>query len=113
MHVWREMPGKVLQVEIHDPRIGIGHEPAVRLACVRANRAEEIDPFVVCLLYGTRAATGFGPNSTDCALLTDTGFILKPEFDDLVGMQGAGLPQRLGEDVFLKSSCLAGSAFGC
>ena len=69
----------------------------------RASGTDDIQPIVLRLPNSGESLPAFGPTTRKCALLAESGFILKVHLYAFVGMAGLDLSQRLRE-VFLKAS---------
>ena len=82
------------------------------MTALRAGRAENVEPVVLCLANGCEPFSTFTPAACQRALLTESGLILKVRLYSFVGMIGGNLSQRLRE-LFLKASWVCESDFSC
>ena len=86
--------------QMHRHGIGIGSrqdERRGRLA-LRTDRTKNVGPLVALVTGRTRSRSSSGPNPGQCTLLTNTGFILEPDFDRLAfGMLGKPRRDRGGK----------------
>ena len=101
------------QMEGHGLCIGAGQNQRRRRLAGRADRAEDIGPFIALVAGRARAGPAFGPDARQRSLLTDASFVLKPDFEGFgLGLLGEAFEDKL-EEVFLKASWASGSLFGC
>ena len=113
MGLWINCFGYGLEMQIHHGGIGFWCDNSRRDGPRRTSCAKQIGPVVTLVTRGAWAASLFGPDVRQGALLADAGLILEPDFDGLcLGCLWEGFAHDLGE-VFLKASCSAGSASGC
>ena len=74
----RHLAADLLEMQVH--RLGVGirqHQSHANIA-TRADSAEYVGPFVALIARGGRPAAALCPDAGQCALLTNTGFILPP-----------------------------------
>jgi len=96
MNAAPQMAGKVMQVRLHRLPIGPRENAAMRLARRRADRTEQVSPFVFRLAPGARPTPPLRPNASQGALLTEARLVLEPDFDfssrvtRLDGVEGLG-----------------------
>jgi hypothetical protein len=99
----------LVQVELHGFGIGVGHRQTGTGAARRTNGSEEIGAVVALIGWLAWPRSASGPLPHDPVLLTDAGFVLKPDLDRLalreVGDVG---PQRTWK-VFLNAATVCPS----
>jgi len=112
MRSWRDAAANFGQMHRHGIGIGRGQDERCRRAALRTDRAKDVGPLVTLVTGRPRSRSSSGPNPGQCTLLTDTGFVLEPDFDRLAfGMFGKSCRDRRGE-VFLNASWASSSACG-
>jgi len=112
MRSWRDAAANFGQMHRHGIGIGRGQDERRRRAVLRTDRAKDVGPLVTLVTGRTRSRASSGPNPGQRTLLTDTGFVLEPDFDRLAfGMFGKSRRDRRGE-VFLNASWASSSACG-
>lgn len=103
---------QLIQEYVNDIRVQVRTDKSCSFTRLGAGGAQYVDP-IVTGLFDRRRARPFGsPYSCDRALLTESCFILKPNFDAFVGMLGFDR-NGLFYDSFLNSSCVRRSVFSC
>jgi hypothetical protein len=89
------------------------HDQGGAGAACRADGAEQVGPGEPPVAPDMRTRAALGPDAGQRALLANTGFILKPDFDRPAGklLRDCGAGQF--SEVFLKASCASRSLCGC
>lgn len=105
--------GDLGQMFVHGLNIDVWHdERGTGVAC-RANGAEDVGRGVARVFWAARSRSLVGPDIAQCALLSDTGFVLPPQFQRFaLGL----LRKRAGDQrgkVFLCASRASPSWLGC
>ena len=75
--------GDLIKVQLHGLGVGIGHGERCADAARRADRAKQIGVLVTLVGRLARPRSPPGPLADDAVLLSDAGFVLKPDFDRL------------------------------
>lgn len=78
----------------------------------RADRAEDVSPFVTPVARAARSASTPGPYPGQRSLLADAGFVLEPDLDRLAARGGWDCGGDPVGEVFLNAAWAASSAFG-
>jgi hypothetical protein len=106
----RYLAADLLEVQVHRLRVGIRQDQGRTDVAMRADGAEYVGPFAALIPGWT--ASALGPDASQCALLTNPGFVLPPKFNRLFArMLGDRGFDQIGK-VFLCVSCAAGSCCG-
>ena len=98
----------------HGFAVGRRHDDRGSDRARRAQRTEQVYGVAAIIAHRQRARANGRPNIFQCSLLSDSGFILKPDFDRPAGRRGAaeqGILYEAGE-FFLKATSASGSFFG-
>ena len=98
--------------QIHDRRVEPRRDQSFGLASLGARRRQDIDETVLRLSDGARPRSDASPDTCQCPLLSEPCFVFVEDLQAAVGMLRLDLVQPLTE-LFLNSSCAAGSAWGC
>ena len=110
MTALRYLAADLLEVQVHRLRVGIRQDQGRTDVAMRADGAEYVGPFAALMRGWT--ASALGPDASQCALLTNPGFVLPPKFNRLFArMLGDRGFDQIGK-VFLCVSCAAGSCCG-
>jgi hypothetical protein len=94
------------------PSVKKGQHYAHSLSSLRTRRAKDIRPNPTLISWRGRTTPALCPDPRQCALLPNPRFVLHPNLDRLASRM---LRQRCGYvgcEVFLKTSCAAGSILG-
>lgn len=107
-----EFPLHLSQKHIHHAGVQVRGEETDALSRRGTDGGHDIEVVVLGLTNRARTRTFSGPHPGQRALLTESRFVLEPDFDALVGV---GLADRLDliHNFFLKASCAEGSALRC
>ena len=73
-----------LQVLRHGLSVGFWHHNSGRLSCGRTSSAEQISRHKLSLPNHSRTSPRSCPNTSDCVLLSNTRFILKPDIHQII-----------------------------
>lgn len=101
------------QVHLHGLGIGIGQDKRGTLAPCRANGPEYVGIGVTLISGLSWPCTASRPQACPAILLADTGFILPPDLDWLIGRQFGQMRLQGSIEVFLKTSMIWASCLGC
>ena len=113
MGVGCNMTGDFFEMKLHGFSVSIGQGKTSAFALGRTDGSEEIGIGVALVSGLSWSCTASGPLPDDAVLLANAGFILEPDFDDLLCLQFAQMAvQRLAE-VFLKAAIVSVSWPGC
>ena len=96
--------GELIKEGVHHLRVDIWGDEAYGPAGFRTGRAEHIQPVILRLFNRRGPRTGTAPLSSYGPLLTESGFVLEPDFDAFFGVFLSNLPD-LSRGVFLKVLC--------
>src|SRR5450631_2143727 len=97
---------------VHRLGVGSGHDDGGAHCTGRANRSEQISRIMSVIAYHQWARSDRRPNISERALLTHSGFVLKPDLDRCTsGGAEKGFLHQAGK-VFLNASWAARSVFG-
>jgi len=108
----RYLAADLLEVQVHRLRVGIRQDQGRTDVAMRADGAEYVGPFAALIPRRGWTASALGPDASQCALLTNPGFVLPPKFNRLFArMLGDRGFDQIGK-VFLCVSCAAGSCCG-
>jgi hypothetical protein len=99
--------GNFINVQLHGLSVGIGHGEGCAHAARRADGSEQIG--VLVTLVGRLARTGSppGPLADDAILLSDPGFILKPNFDGFARGNMSEMRLQRRREVFLNAAIVS------
>jgi hypothetical protein len=97
----------LLEVQRHGLCVAGRHDEAGRLAERGTDSAEDIGRGGSLILQGKWSRAAFRPASRDLVLLTDPGFVLEPDFEQLAA--GFGDRRQEVRDFFLKAATAASS----
>ena len=96
-----------LKMQLHGLGVAIGQDKSGRLAESGTDGSEDIGRGGSLVFQGKRARPAFGPASRDFVLLTDSGFVLEPQFERLAG--GRREARQEVWDFFLNAATAASS----
>lgn len=105
--------GDLREVNVHRLGVGIGHDQPDGSGAVGAGCTEDVCPLVTGVADRTGSGAALCPYPCQRPLLAYASFVLEPDLEWLSARRlGEGIGGRPGE-VFLNTSCAAGSLFGC
>ena len=93
-----------IEVVLHGMGVGPGHHQCSADTPDRTDGAEQIGAFVSLVSRLARPGSPFRPQTHPAVLLTDTGFVLKPDFYSLALRQMAYVGFERAGEVFLNAS---------
>ena len=108
VRVWGYMQRNLGKMGAHSVGIAPRQNQYCALALRRTNRAEEVNRLGALILGRYGSVATLGPAPGDAVLLTDTGFVLKPNFYALAGGFGRLDRRQCGREAFLKASSASG-----
>ena len=108
-----DLPADFGQVQRQHFGVGVRQDESGRRTARRTDGAEDVGPFVTAVAWGARPGSPPRPDAGQRTLLSDTRFVLKPDFDRLAARRFGDDGGNLIGEVFLKASWTAGSDFGC
>src|SRR5450631_252377 len=79
----RHLAADLLEMQVHRLRIGIWQDQGHTDIALRADSAKYVGPFAALIPRRGWAAAALGPDASQCALLTNPGFVLPPKFNRL------------------------------
>ncbi len=91
-----------LQVLRHGLSVGFWHHNSARLSCGRTSSAKQISRHKLSLSNHSGTSPRSCPNTSDCVLLSNTRFILKPDIHPIICYPFGEQLTYLGGKVFLK-----------
>src|ERR1019366_4286082 len=110
---WSDLAADLLQMQVHGPDVGVGHDPGCAHPAGGTDGAEQVGPFVALVLGCAGPAAALGPDPGQGSLLADAGLVLPADLE-------RPPPRSLGDDapdqiceVFLCASSAAASFWGC
>jgi hypothetical protein len=112
LHIGFQRPGQLGQKHIHDARVEPRRNQPFGLARLGAGRRQDVDGTVLRLTNGTGTRPGARPDASQRPLLTEPRFVFVEDFEPSVGVFGLDFLKPVAE-LFLNSSCAAGSDCGC
>jgi hypothetical protein len=74
--------GYFKQVKVHGLRVDVRHEQSSSHVARRTDGSKDISVRVSLIANLARTRSFFGPDANQSAFLSDTGFVLQPDFDD-------------------------------
>ncbi len=98
--------------EVHDRRVEPRRDQSFGVAGLGTRRRQDIDETVLRLSDCARSRSGASPDTGQRPLLSEPCFVFVEDLQRAGGMLRLDLVQPLTE-LFLNSSCAAGSAWGC
>jgi len=109
---WRDLSADLLKMQIHTLGVRCGCNDGCADAACRADCAEQVSGVVAVVAdhWGPRA--DWRPDVGQAAFLSDSGFVLKPDLNRLVGGFGRHDFLEARAEVFLNASCAAASFLG-
>ena len=90
------------QVLSHGFSVGFWHHNSRRLACGRTGSTEQISRHKLSLPHHSRTSPCSCPDTSDCVLLSNTRFVLKPDIHHIIRYPFREQLTDLGGKVFLK-----------
>jgi hypothetical protein len=112
MDVGIDLGDELLKEDVDDVGVEGRRQQSDTLAGSRTGGPEDIEPLIPGLSNGAGTGSFASPDPGQRPLLTEPGFILEPDLEDLAGVFDLD-PLQDGGKVFLNSSCAAGSACSC
>src|SRR3984893_11265450 len=108
----RHPAANFLEMQVHRLRVGIRQDQGRTDIAMRADSAKYVGPFPALIPRRGWTAAALGPDASQCALLTNPGFVLPPKFNRLfTRMLGDRGFDQIGK-VFLCASIAVGSCCG-
>jgi hypothetical protein len=105
----RHLGADLLEVLVHALGVGGRQDDGSALSMRGADRAIHIGGVMTIVAHHGRSRAAFGPDVGMPALLSDPGFVLEPDLDQLaLGRGRQGVPTQDGK-ICLKASCAAKS----
>src|SRR5689334_1835523 len=108
----RHLCADLAQMLGHGFAIHRRHDDGRSDGSIRTDGAEQIGGVVAIVAHRNRARPAGSPDVSQCALLPNSGFVLKPHLDRLVGGSLRHSLAYQGDKVFLYASWAAASFFG-
>ena len=107
-----DMAGDLIEMKLHGFGIGIRQRQRGTNSASRTDGAKEIGVLIALVgwLAGPRPASG--PLSDNAILLTDTGFILEPDFQRCCLRQADEMSTQRAREVFLNAAMVSASCPG-
>ena len=112
LHVRLQRPRQLGEKEVHDARVQTRRDQSLGLARLGAHGSQHVDEPVLMLADGTRSRTGASPDASQRPLLAEPRFVFVEDLQPAVWVLQLNLGETFAE-LFLNSSCAAGSASGC
>jgi hypothetical protein len=109
LHIRFQRCRQLGEEQVYDRRVEPRRDQSFSLAGLGARRRQDIDETVLRLSDYARSRSGASPNAGQRPLLSEPCFVFVEDLQPAVGMLRLDLLQPLAE-LFLKSSCAAGSA---
>lgn len=110
MGVFGHMTTDFCKMKVHSVCVGIGQDKSHTCIACGADSTEDVGTFVSLIEWPARPRASSGPDAGQRTFLSDTSFVLEPEFDRFAfGVFGEDFFDFCGE-VFLKSSWATASA---
>ena len=108
-----DMAGDLIEMKLHGFGIGIRQRQRGTNSASRTDGAKEIGILIALVgwLAGPRPAPG--PLADDAVLLTDTGFVLEPDFDWRFLREISEMGIQRAREVFLNVAMVSASCAGC
>lgn len=112
MGAFFDMGADSFKMQVHRGDVGIGKDEGYPCIACWTYGSENIGAFIAQIMRHARSRSRFSPDIGQCAFLSDTCLVLKPEFDPFAfGIFGKCFLYGLGK-VFLKVSMASGSFLG-
>lgn len=107
-----DMAGDLIEMKLHGFGIGIRQRQRGTNSASRTDGAKEIGVLIALVgwLAGPRPASG--PLSDNAVLLTDTSFILEPDFQRCCLRQADEMSTQRAREVFLNAAMVSASCPG-
>jgi len=112
LHIRFQRRRQLGEEQIHDRRVEPRRDQSFGLAGLGTRRRQDIDETVLRLSDCARSRSGASPDTGQRPLLSEPCFVFVEDLQPAVGMLRLDLIYPLAE-LFLNSSCAAGSAWGC
>ena len=112
LHVRFQSRRQLGEEQVHDRSVESRRDQSFGLAGRSARRRQDVDETVLRLSDCAGSRSAARPDAGQRPLLTEPCFVFVEDLQPAVGMLRLDLVQSLAE-LFLNSSCAAGSAWGC
>jgi len=112
LHVRFQSRRQLGEEQVHDRSVESRRDQSFGLAGRGARRRQDVDETVLRLSDCAGSRSAARPDAGQRPLLTEPCFVFVEDLQPAVGMLRLDLVQSLAE-LFLNSSCAAGSAWGC
>lgn len=86
-----------VELDLQGLRVGRRHDPGIALSAGWTDRTKEVEPLVLGLARGARAATSLGPDAAVAALLAKACLVLEPDFQLALRMPGLNLDEPFAQ----------------
>lgn len=83
-----QVSAELVELDLQGLRVGCRHDPGIALSAGWTNRTKEVEPLVLGLAWGARAAASLSPNAAVAALLAKACLVLEPDFQRALRMLG-------------------------
>ena len=113
MRVLGNVPGNLVEMQLHCSGICEGQRQCRSCAPGRADGAEQVGAFIALVggLDGSCATPG--PLTDEAVLLADTGFVLEPDLDLFPARHAGKVGRERAREVFLNAWMTSPSCLGC
>src|SRR5579864_4634667 len=101
------------QVLVHRIDVHLRHDDRSADAALRADGSEQVRPFETTVARHARSGAAPSPDARNGPLLTDPGFISKPDLNWLAGSLGRQSGGHKRRKLALKTACSSGLLCGC
>jgi len=112
LHIRFQCRRQLGEEQIHNRSIEPRRDQSFGLTGLGARGRQDIDETVLRLSDGARPRSDASPDTCQCPLLSEPCFVFVEDLQPAVGMLRLNFVHPLAE-LFLNSSCAAGSAWGC
>lgn len=112
LHIRFQRRRQLGEEQVHDRSIEPRRDQSFGLTGLGARGRQDIDETVLRLSDCARPRSGASPDTRQCPLLSEPCFVFVEDLQPAVGVLRLNFVHPLAE-LFLNSSCAAGSAWGC
>lgn len=95
-----KIPGEIQKIRFHHFPVDPGQQAPMRFTGRRADRAKEINPFIIRLPKRARTTSALGPDARQGALLPEARLVLEPKFGRFSPMGDTDLFEGFGQRFF-------------